>query len=414
MGGERRSTRDKGGPINYKAWHSKGARIFAQISDTVGKKFKSKFIVHMDDMMRHVTSIIMMNINSASEFADMSVKKGIQVFGEKAMESVLAENSQFDDKTIFRPLDKKDLTFDQCKNALNLITFMKKKRSGKLKTRACANGRKQRRFIKKKEVSSPTIQLESLLLTLLVDASGGRDVATADIAGAYLMADMKDHAIVKLSGESAEIMCKVNEKYKEFLIYEKGKPTLCMRLIKALYGCLQSALLWYQTFAQCLEEMGYKLNPYDPCVANATINGSQCTICWYVDDTKISHVDEKVVSEVIEKIESKFGKMQVKRGKFHTFVGMNLELTSNKEIRITMPSYLEECISTFEATGEDVYGAANTPAKTTLFHVDDGDAQLDERKTEIFHHIVAKLLFVAKRARLDIDLAVSFLCTRVS
>ena len=35
-------------------------------------------------------------------------------------------------------------------------------------------------------------------------------------------------------------------------------------------------------------------------------------------------------------------------------------------------------------------------------------------KNEGFHHIVAKLLFVTKRARIDVDLTVSFLCTRLS
>ena len=35
-------------------------------------------------------------------------------------------------------------------------------------------------------------------------------------------------------------------------------------------------------------------------------------------------------------------------------------------------------------------------------------------KNEGFHHIVAKLLFVTKRARIDVDLTVSFLCTRIS
>ena len=79
-----------------------------------------------------------------------------------------------------------------------------------------------------------------------------------------------------------------------------------------------------------------------------------------------------------------------------------------------MPSYLEECISAFEATGEEINGIANSPAKTTLFQINEEDERLDEEKAEIFHHIVAKLLFVAKRARLDIDQAVSFLCTRVS
>ena len=39
---------------------------------------------------------------------------------------------------------------------------------------------------------------------------------------------------------------------------------------------------------------------------------------------------------------------------------------------------------------------------------------MSEERMEIFHHIVAKLLYVSKRARVDIDLTVSFLCTRVS
>ena len=40
--------------------------------------------------------------------------------------------------------------------------------------------------------------------------------------------------------------------------------------------------------------------------------------------------------------------------------------------------------------------------------------RLDDKKSEMFHHIVAKLLFVTKRARLDIETTISFLCTRVT
>ncbi len=50
-------------------------------------------------------------------------------------------------------------------------------------------------------------------------------------------------------------------------------------------------------------------------VANKMDNGKQCTISWYVDDNKISHdADPKVVEGIIEKIESKFGKMTVTQG----------------------------------------------------------------------------------------------------
>ena len=48
--------------------------------------------------------------------------------------------------------------------------------------------------------------------------------------------------------------------------------------------------------------MGFELNPYDPCVANATIRNKQCTIVCYVDDNKISHQDPNVVTDVIQRI----------------------------------------------------------------------------------------------------------------
>ena len=41
-------------------------------------------------------------------------------------------------------------------------------------------------------------------------------------------------------------------------------------------------------------------NPYDPCVANKEINGSQFTIVWHVDDLKLSHKDPKVVDEMVQ------------------------------------------------------------------------------------------------------------------
>ena len=76
--------------------------------------------------------------------------------------------------------------------------------------------------------------------------------------------------------------------------------------------------------------MGFELNPYDLCVANANIEGKQCAILWYINDNNISHMDPKVVDNVIKKIESKFGKMSQTRGDKHDFLGMNVHFRKNK------------------------------------------------------------------------------------
>ena len=102
--------------------------------------------------------------------------------------------------------------------------------------------------------------------------------------------------------------------------------------------------------------------------------------------------------------------MSVTRGKRHDFIGMKVEFLQDGRLSISMRDYLEECIA---VSGESFNRGATTPARTGLFVIDENAIELDEDKKDIFHHIVAKLLFVAKRGRLDIDLAISFLCSRV-
>jgi len=43
------------------------------------------------------------------------------------------------------------------------------------------------------------------------------------------------------------------------------------RFSKALYGLLQSALQFYQTLRCEMEDYGFEVNPFDPCVANKII-----------------------------------------------------------------------------------------------------------------------------------------------
>jgi hypothetical protein len=158
--------------------------------------------------------------------------------------------------------------------------------------------------------------------------------------------------------------------------------------------------------------MGFKLNPYDLCVANSQIKGKQCTITWYVDDNKISHVDAMVVTGIMEKIEVKFGKMTVTKGKHHVFLGMDITFNDNDgTVTMLMKEYLKEATAD---PGMDASKVAPPPAKRDLFTVDNGPEQLDEHQGKVFHSIVAKLLYVSKRAPTKAQLAIAFLCTRVS
>jgi Reverse transcriptase (RNA-dependent DNA polymerase) len=245
----------------------------------------------------------------------------------------------------------------------------------------------------------------------MIDAFERRDVATADVAGAYLKAEMDDFVLIKFTGESVDILLSMEPAYAKFVTYEKGVKTLYGRLKKALYGCVKSALLWYKLLQGTLKNMGFAINPYDPCVANCMIEGSQCTIAWYVDDTKISHVNPDVVTKVIETLEGHFGRMTVTRGREHVFLGMKIKYNENQTATITMKQYLEEALA---ECNMDINYEAATPAKRSLFDLDEQSVLLTTPEAGTFHSISAKLLYVAIRARMDILLPVGFLCTRVS
>jgi len=115
---------------------------------------------------------------------------------------------------IFRAAKRSTLTREQRRNALTLITLIKYKRYGTVKGRACADGRKQGKFISKDEAASPAVSLESVIMSLIIDAVEGRDAATADIVGAYLFALMDEFVLLKLTGESVRIMCETNKEYE--------------------------------------------------------------------------------------------------------------------------------------------------------------------------------------------------------
>ena len=58
------------------------------------------------------------------------------------------------------------------------------------------------------------------------------------------------------------------------------------------------------------------------------IDGKQCTIVWHVDDLKISHVNKKVVTKVIDLLKKEFGKeapLTVTRGKIHEYLGIKID-----------------------------------------------------------------------------------------
>ena len=80
---------------------------------------------------------------------------------------------------------------------------------------------------------------------------------------------------------------------------------------------LKAALLFYRRLQSTLKDMGFEVNPYNPCFANMMVNGEQIAVC---------HRKEAIVSEFAMALAKEFEpKTTISRGKVHSYLGMDLD-----------------------------------------------------------------------------------------
>ena len=99
-------------------------------------------------------------------------------------------------------------------------------------------------------------------------------------------------------------------------------------------------------------------------MANKTIEGKQCTIVWYVNDNKASHVNPKLIDEIIGYLKVHFGVLVIKRGNKHSFLGITIKIT--KQIEINTKENLEEVI---DNSRKEISGIVSLPAQHHIFTV---------------------------------------------
>jgi len=113
--------------------------------------------------------------------AQLSMKAAIKKWGEKAKFAISKEMKQLHWRNSYVPKHYHTLTKKQKDRLLESHIFVEEKRDGTIKARKVIGGNKQRDYITKQDVSSPTVTAEAVMLTCVIDAQENRDVAVVDI-----------------------------------------------------------------------------------------------------------------------------------------------------------------------------------------------------------------------------------------
>ena len=94
----------------------------------------------------------------------------------------------------------------------------------------------------------------------------------------------------------------------------------------------------------------------------------------------------------------------------HSYLGMQI-MMKRECVIIDMENFIERLL---ESSGETNLREFMSPTGKDIFSVDESADSLQEPERKRFHTSVAKLLYLSKRSRPEILMAVGFLCTRVT
>ena len=343
----------------------------------------------------------------------VNLKKGIKMFGDKAIEEMTKELRQLHMQDSFIPRLRKDISSKLWSNRCEAVNLIKEKSNGEIKDHCCADGRVQRQFISKEEAASPTAATESVLMTGVIEVKENRKVITFDIPNAFIqtyLENVNERIILTLHGIAVDMMIIIDNNYKKFVENINGKNVLYLECTNVLYGTIKATLLFYEKFRKDIESQGFVVNPYDRCVANKNINGKQMTVLYHVDDLKASHVDEKVLDEFVlflRKIydDEEIGKIKVNKGPNNEFMGMILEYSNKGKLVVDMKDYVKRMIDDFNY---EIKKPAKSPAAEHLFKVNNKCEKLNKKMAEAFHTHVTKGLFLCKCGQPDIQTAIVF------
>jgi hypothetical protein len=188
------------------------------------------------------------------------------------------------------------------------------------------------------DISSPTVSTTSIFSTVAVAAAKGYAVMTFDIGTAYLNADMKGTVRMRLDPISARILCQIDDSYKQFL---EPDGSMVVSLNKALYGCVESARLWYEHLKIVMKKMQYEINPLDPCVFNKkdSTGSILATVCFHVDDGLATALEDAELELLRDELVKEFGEVTFRTGEVHEYLGIKIDLRRKLQAEMTMKDY---------------------------------------------------------------------------
>ena len=117
-----------------------------------------------------------------------------------------------------------------------------------------------------------------------------------------------------------EITRMLVEEFAELGEFVDHQGRLIVRIVKALYGLVQSAALWFALLYGYLVELGFVSNWVSKCVMNLEKDQIKLTIVLYVDDVLVLWYRIQDMEWLVEKLRSRFTSLTVEKSDGFTYL----------------------------------------------------------------------------------------------
>lgn len=254
------------------------------------------------------------------------VRKQLSEFSPEEIQAAIdKEKAALDAQGVFRP---EQSTSDG--EVLEVKIILAVKRDNTLKARLVGLGYRQRHFLDYYQTYSPVASIQSILLIVILAATFGVPLWTADAKSAYLQADMEDVIYVHLP---------------------QSMGGGVHRMVKALYGTKQAGLMWYRRIKSALEKLGLRQTANDPCLFFRLDErgGLEIGVVVVVDDI-LSVARKEVWDRFITELTEAGIQLDVESvGPAQEFNGIRITKVNDHRYELDQEAYLRELSSSYAA-----------------------------------------------------------------
>jgi len=313
---------------------------------------------------------------------NLNIAKKLKEKPVQTVNAIKAEIKQMIDTQAWEPILFKDIPKSHANKILNTFLILKEKTDSDgnyltTKARLVINGAREFNLFDKIDKFAPNVSQFSVYVILSLSCIFNLHLATVDIKGAFLNANLPDHVqvYVRLNKDISKVLTdNYPMKYNNYISHNTN---IYVKLHKTIYGLTISPKQWYLNISQTIQSLGFIQCSTDVCVfskrssiSNSSNHFQVTFLCLFVDDILLAsncEDDIQLIKDAFTKLYKEFTFHDLDIENSVDYLGLKIaKHNSSNSISLSAVGHIEEILKE-----NNINTSCTTPATTESFRMED-------------------------------------------